>query len=143
MRGINPSAWPSQNSRGLPFTPANVSPPFTLKPAAGNSGIGLLAWATRLSAFRADSLGPARPEFSSWVKAGDIQFLGPPGTVQSAAAHEVHIVTPESNSYVWNEWDMPMITERIKKSARWLRESFEGMDAREKRSQTDLDAKRE
>jgi len=107
------------------------------------AGIGLLAWATRLSTFRADSLGPARPEFSSWVKAGDIQFLGPPGTVQSAAAHEVHIVTPESNSYVWNEWDMPMITERIKKSARWLRESFEGMDAREKRSQTDLDAKRE
>jgi len=36
-----------------------------------------------------------------------------------------------------------MITERIKQSARWLRESFEGMDAREKRSQTDLDAKRE
>jgi len=107
------------------------------------TGIGLLAWATQLPAFRADSLGPARPGFPSRIKPGDIQFLGPPGTVQSVAAHEVHIVTPESYSFVWNGWDMPMISERIKKSARLLRESFEGMDAREKRSQTDLDAKRD
>jgi hypothetical protein len=104
------------------------------------SGIGLLAWGTALPGFRADSLGPAR---SARVEGKSVQFLGAPGTTQVTAAQEVRITSPETASYVWNGWEVPIISERIKKSARLVRETFEGMDARDQRSQSDLDAKRE
>ncbi|TMQ58430.1 MAG: hypothetical protein E6K76_07940 [Candidatus Eisenbacteria bacterium] len=138
----------------LPWGLLNVGDPSSRavlddKPATSEvevsrtEGIGLLAWATRLPLFRADSLGPARTGLSARIKPGEVDFLGPPGTAQGVVAQELRVTAPESNSYVWKGWEMPMISERIKKSAKWLRDSFEGMDAREQRNQTDLDAKRE
>jgi hypothetical protein len=106
-------------------------------------GIGLLAWATTLQAFRADSLGPSRAGSPSRIEARDIQFLAPAGTTQTTVLQELKIVAPERMSYVWNGWDLPIISERIKKSARFVRETFEGMEARDQRKETDLDAKRD
>jgi hypothetical protein len=105
------------------------------------AGIGLLAWATRAPVFRADSLGPARVGGPTRVPAADVQFLGPPGTTQASAGQEIRITTPETTSYSWNGWDMPIISERIKKSARFVRETFEGMEARDQRDQRSPDAK--
>jgi len=107
------------------------------------SGIGLLAWATTAPAFRADSLGPGLAKAPSRIEQKDVQFLGPAGTTQVTVSQEVGITSPGSMSYVWNGWDLPIISERIKKSARYLREAFEGMEARDQRRETDLDAKRE
>ena len=106
------------------------------------AGIGLLAWATRRPGFRADSLGPVSPGFTARIPGYGTQFMGPDGTTQTTVAQEVQIVAPGSKSYVWNGWDMPIISERIKRSARFVRDTFEGMDAREQRSGADLDAKR-
>jgi hypothetical protein len=107
------------------------------------SGIGLLAWATRQAAFRADSLGPASLKRASRIENADAQFMGAPGTTQAVGTEGLRITSPETRSYVWNGWDVPMISERIKKSARFVRETFEGMEARDQRNQSDLDAKRE
>lgn len=102
------------------------------------SGIGLLAWATKPLAFRADSLGPARAGRAERLTPRDVQFLGAPGTTQAVVGEEVRIAAPEGRSYLWNGWEMPMISERVKKSARIIRETFEGMDAREQRNQSRL-----
>ena len=107
------------------------------------SGIGFLAWATRRPGFRADSLGPVSPGFTARIRASDVQFLGPEGTTQITVTQEVRITSPPSTSYVWNGWDVPIISERIKRSAWFVRDMFEGMDARENRSEADIDAKRE
>ncbi|HXL15587.1 MAG TPA: hypothetical protein VN972_05845 [Methylomirabilota bacterium] len=107
------------------------------------AGIGLLGWATRRSMFRADSLGPSRSESSISIAGADLQILGAPGTTQTVVGKELRITSPETRSYVWNGWNLPMISERIKKSARYVREAFEGMDARDQQKQTDLDAKRD
>jgi len=134
----------------IPWGLLNVGDPSTrsvLDDKAGTSdievtktdGIGLLAWATKRPAFRADSLGPARPGGPSRVAPADVQFLGPPGTTQSTVGQELTIVSPESKSYSWNGWDMPILSERIKRSARYIRDMFEGMDARDQRNQTRLD----
>jgi hypothetical protein len=103
-------------------------------------GIGLLAWATRVAAFRADSLGPSSPGFHGRVARADAQFLGPPGTTQSYDGKGVRVTTPPGSSYLWNGWEMPITHERIKKSARWVRDAFEGMEAREQRNRTDSNA---
>ena len=102
------------------------------------SGIGLLAWATKPMTFRADSLGPARAGSPGRLTARDVQFLGPVGTTQDVVGEEVRITSPETRSYLWNGWEMPMISERVKRSVRFIRQSFEGMDAREQRNQTRL-----
>ncbi|HXF58211.1 MAG TPA: hypothetical protein VN539_00130 [Candidatus Saccharimonadales bacterium] len=106
------------------------------------AGIGLLAWATKPFAFRADSTGPGRTGPASRVTPRDVQFLGAPGTTQSVVGQEIRITSPETQSYSWKGWDVPMISERIKKSARFIRETFEGMDARDQQNQTRLDNRR-
>jgi len=106
------------------------------------AGIGLLGWATKRSAFRADSLGPARSGSGVSIAGADLQILGAPGATQAVVGKELRVTSPETSSYVWNGWNVPMISERIKKSARYVRETFEGMDARDQRKQTDLDANR-
>ena len=103
------------------------------------SGIGLLAWATKTFTFRADSTGPSRG--GARVASRDVQLLGAPGTTQSIVGQEIRVSSPEPRSYLWNGWEMPMISERVKKSARFIRESFEGMDARDQRNETRLDRK--
>jgi len=135
----------------LPWGLLNVGDPSTrsvLDDKAGTSdvevtrttGIGLLAWATKPLAFRADSTGPTRGGKAGRVTPRDAQFLGPPGTTQSLMGLTIQVVSPEIRSYSWNGWDMPMISERIKKSARFVRETFEGMDARDQQNQTRLNA---
>ena len=135
----------------LPWGLLNVGDPSTrsvLDDKAGTSdvevtrttGIGLLAWATKPLAFRADSTGPTRGGKAGRVTPRDVQFLGPPGTTQSLMGLTIQVVSPEMRSYSWNGWDMPMISERIKKSARFVRETFEGMDARDQQNQTRLNA---
>lgn len=95
-------------------------------------GIGLLAWATRAEGFRADSLGPAAASGRK-RSAGprDCQFLGPDGTVQSIVNNDVTILTPATRSFLWNGWELPITSERVKRSARAVRDAFEGMEARE------------
>jgi len=137
----------------LPWGLLNVGDPSTrsvLDDKAGTSdvevtqtaGIGLLAWATKPFAFRADSTGPTRGGRAGRVTPRDVQFLGPPGTTQSVVGQEIRIASPETRSYSWKGWDMPMISERIKKSAPLIRETFEGMDARDQQNQTRLDDRR-
>jgi len=104
-------------------------------------GIGLLAWAVKRPAFRADSLGPARPGGPSRLAPHEVQFLGAPGTTQSTAGQEISVASPETRSYSWSGWEVPIISERIKRSARYVRETFEGMDARDQQDQTRLDSK--
>lgn len=105
------------------------------------AGIGLLAWATKRPLFRADSLGPARSGAPTSVPGAEIQVLGPTGTTQTAVGDELRITSPEAASYVWNGWNVPIISERIKNSAQFIRETFEGMDARDKRSPTEPEAR--
>jgi len=105
------------------------------------SGIGLLAWGTRARAFRADSLGPALPGFRGRVGGRDVQILGPPGTTQTHGNQGVRVVTPEGASYVWNGWEMPITQERIKRSSRFIRDAYEGMEAREKRTDSESNAR--
>jgi len=100
------------------------------------SGIGLLAWATTRFAFRADSLGPSR---AGATVAADAQFLGAPGTTQAATRNGVRIISPIDRSYVWNGWNVPIISERIKQSARYVRETFEGMEARDQQDRTEIE----
>ena len=133
----------------LPWGLLNVGDPSSLavlddKPGTSEvettrtGGIGLLAWATKPFAFRADSTGPSRTGKAARVGPRDAQFLGAPGTTQSIVGEEVQIVSPETRSYLWNGWNVPMISERVKRSARYVRETFEGMDARDQKSQTRL-----
>jgi hypothetical protein len=95
-------------------------------------GIGLLAWATRAEGFRADSLGPAAAgDAAARARVGDCQFLGATGTAQYIDNESVSVSSPEGESFLWNGWDMPITVERIKSSARAVRDAFEGMEARE------------
>ncbi len=105
------------------------------------AGIGLLAWGAKKPVFRADSLGPSRAGSNSSVAGADVQFLGPPGTTQTVTGKAVSVVSPEARSYVWNGWNMPIISERIKKSARYVRETFEGMEARDQRNPEEPETK--
>ena len=105
------------------------------------AGIGLLAWATKIPAFRVDSLGPEDAQFEGTIPAAAVQFMGAPGTTQAAVSQEVQITSPAAGSYVWKEWELPIVSERVKRSAMFVRDAFEGMDARDQRSSTDLDAK--
>ena len=105
------------------------------------SGIGLLAWGTNLPGFRADSLGPDDPLLKTAIEGDAVQFLGARGSTQSTVSQEVQITSPVAGSYVWNGWDLPIISERIKRSAMFVRDAFGGMEARDQRSSTDLDAK--
>ena len=105
------------------------------------AGIGLLAWATKIPAFRVDSLGPEDAQFEGTIPAAAVQFMGAPGTTQAAVSQEVQVTSPAAGSYVWKEWELPIVSERVKRSAMFVRDAFEGMDARDQRSSTDLDAK--
>jgi hypothetical protein len=105
-------------------------------------GIGLLAWGTRVPGFRPDSLGPARPGWKGRIEPQKVQFLGPDGTTQVIVGEWVQVTTPAAQTYVWKGWEMPMTQERIKQSAALVRQVFEGMEARDQRHQTTLDAQR-
>ncbi|HSQ60591.1 MAG TPA: hypothetical protein VLT84_09195, partial [Acidobacteriota bacterium] len=93
-------------------------------------GIALLAWATSGRGARADSLGPAEPGARD-AAPGDVTFLGPAGTTQFVEGKEVRVSTPTGRLVVWNGWDVPITEERVKTSARFVREAFEGMESRE------------
>ncbi|HEU4725719.1 MAG TPA: hypothetical protein VFU59_10545 [Candidatus Eisenbacteria bacterium] len=93
-------------------------------------GIALLAWATTTKGARADSLGPAA-DGARDARPAEVQFLGPAGTTQTNATQLVTVTTPRDQVVVWNGWEMPITTERVKRSARFVREAFEGMEARE------------
>lgn len=101
-------------------------------------GIALLAWATSASGARADSLGPAS-DGAPGVLPREVQFLGPPGTVQRIDDQSVTISSPVEKVVVWNGWEMPITTERVKRSARFVREAFEGMEAREQKADSNVD----
>jgi len=105
-------------------------------------GIGLLAWSVHVPGFRPDSLGPALPGWKGRIAAKDVQFLGPYGTRQVIVGQDVQVTTPASQVFMWKGWEMPMTVERIKQSAATVRQVFEGMEARDQRHQTALDAQR-
>ena len=94
------------------------------------SGIALLAWATTAAGIRADSLGPSADRVPT-IDPQSLSFLGPPGTTQTIRGKRVNVVSPKDREVVWNGWDMPITTERVKSSARFVRKAFEGMDARD------------
>ena len=101
-------------------------------------GIALLAWTTRARGARADSLGPAlqgTPDASP----GDFRFLGPPGTTQRADGKSVTVTSPGEKVVVWNGWEMPMTIERVKRSARMIREAFEELEARGQKPHSSVD----
>lgn len=105
------------------------------------SGIGILAWATRAPGFRADSLGPQAPGTKRPARPDECQFLGPMGTTQTITSQWVTVTAPTDRSYLWNGWDMPMIWERIKRSAPAIRNAFEGMEARETNADSSAEAR--
>ena len=102
-------------------------------------GIGLLAWATRAAGFRADSLGPTRPE-AGRARPEETQFLGPDGTRQLIVGQHVQIVGPDSISYLWNGWDRPITQERAKASAEVVRNAFNETESRESRTYREFNA---
>jgi hypothetical protein len=93
-------------------------------------GIALLAWATSGRGARADSLGPAERGARD-VSPREVRFLGAPGTSQRLEGKEVIVTAPAAGLVVWNGWDVPITLERVKTSARLVREAFEGMESRE------------
>jgi hypothetical protein len=97
----------------------------------------LLAWATTAPGARADSLGPTA-ERADPIPAREVSFLGPPGTTQTVAGHTFRVKSPEPRVVVWNGWEMPITTERVKGSARFVRKAFEGMEARETKDNESL-----
>ena len=101
-------------------------------------GIALLSWATTAPGARADSLGPVA-EGAREASPRDLQFLGPIGTVQRIDGQSVTISTPGDKVVVWNGWETPITTERVKRSARFVREAFEGMEAREQKADSNVD----
>jgi len=102
-------------------------------------GIALLAWATTAPGARADSLGPAA-EGARRVPPGEVAFIGPPGTLQAVHKHSVTITSPPGKLVVWNGWEMPITTERVKSSARFVREAYEGMESRESKEKSSVGA---
>jgi hypothetical protein len=109
---------------------------------SSTQGIGILAWATTAKGFLADSLGPTAPSKPKPATSDAVFFLGPEGTTQLNAGHEVMVFTPASSSYLWNGWEMPITKERVKRSAIAVKQSFEGMEAREERQRSELDPNR-
>ncbi|MEK7347262.1 MAG: hypothetical protein AABZ94_00160 [Candidatus Eisenbacteria bacterium] len=101
-------------------------------------GIALLAWASTAPGARADSLGPAT-EGARDTAPAEVRFLGPPGTVQSVAGKSITVTTPGDKMMVWNAWEMPTTIERVKSSARFVREAFEGMEARGQKTHSSVD----
>ncbi|HEX7077964.1 MAG TPA: hypothetical protein VF363_06050 [Candidatus Eisenbacteria bacterium] len=114
--------------------------------ARATSGIGLLAWATTAGGFRADSLGPTGAGFRAAGVPPARQFLGPLGTTvhgsQRSESQSLTVSTPSRASYLWNGWEVPITKERIKSSAAIVRQAFEGMESRERRSNQSPDARR-
>jgi hypothetical protein len=104
------------------------------------SGIALLAWATSAEGARADSLGPAVAN-AGGAAPGDVIFLGPSGTSQTTAGQSIRVSTPAGYVVVWNGWEMPITSERVKRSARYVREAFEGMEARESKENSSVDSR--
>jgi hypothetical protein len=102
-------------------------------------GIALLAWATSAAGARADSLGPAL-ETARRAAPNQVSFLGPPGTLQSIHGQSISITSPKGRLVVWNGWEMPITSERVKSSARSIREAFEGLEARESKENSSVDA---
>jgi hypothetical protein len=105
-------------------------------------GIGLLAWATTAKGFRADSLGPATASKPRPAPPDAVFFLGPDGTTQTIEGNDVMVSTPTAASYLWNGWEMPITKERVKRSAIAVRQTFEGVEAREERQRSELDPSR-
>jgi hypothetical protein len=94
------------------------------------AGIGLLAFATTASGFRADSLGPSR-EGGPAARLVECQFLGPPGTRQAVVGTQVQVTSPDLVSYLWIGWERPITVERVKLSAAFVRTAFEELESRE------------
>jgi hypothetical protein len=105
-------------------------------------GIGLLAWATRVEGFAADSTGPSRRGVRRHALPEESCFLGPPGSIQAIAKKEISVTTPVTISYAWNGWNQPITKERVKLSARHVKQAFEGMEARDLRTSKEHDARR-
>jgi hypothetical protein len=101
-------------------------------------GIALLAWATTARGARADSLGPTS-DGSHEAAPNEVQFLGPGKTLQRIDGKSVTVTTPRDEVVVWNGWELPITTERVKRSARFVREAFEGMEARGQKTDSNLD----
>jgi len=101
-------------------------------------GIALLAWAAAAPGARADSLGPA-VEGVRDAAPGEVRFLGPPGTTQRVDGKSVTVTSPGEKVVLWNDWEMPITTERVKRSARFVREAFEGMEARGQKTHSIVD----
>ncbi len=94
------------------------------------SGIGFLTWATSAEGFAADSLGPSRSGARP-ARPEQCQYLGPQGTTQSIVQQQVNVTDPPAQSFLWNGWETPITRERIKQSAIFVRNAFEGMESRE------------
>ena len=105
------------------------------------SGIGLLAWAVQGPGIRADSLGPGVPGAAP-IGANRIRFLGPGGTTQTIADEYVTTMTPPTSTYSWKGWDAPITEEHAKRSAGIIERAFEGMEAREDRTNRSPDSSR-
>ena len=137
----------------LPWGLLNVGDPSSLRivddrdgtrevETSATAGIGLLAWATRAAGFRADSLGPSSGGGGRRAaKPGECQFLGPDGTSQSIEKDMVSVSSPVDGGILWNGWVMPITLERVKRSARAIREAFEGMETRETQATSDAQAR--
>ncbi|HET9950583.1 MAG TPA: hypothetical protein VFS09_02185 [Candidatus Eisenbacteria bacterium] len=102
-------------------------------------GIALLAWASTAPGARADSLGPTAAG-ARRASPREVSFLGPPGTSQTVRGQNVSVTTPDGEVAVWNGWEMPITIERVKSSARFVREAFEGMEARESKEPSNVGA---
>ncbi|MGE5176373.1 MAG: hypothetical protein ACM3JJ_08360, partial [Hyphomicrobiales bacterium] len=107
------------------------------------TGFALLAWATDAAVFRADSLGPSDPSARAGSGTPKCQVLGAPGTgierSQAASGQWITVSAPARRSYVWNGWNEPITSLRIKRSAAWVREAFEGMESRERHDEKSND----
>jgi hypothetical protein len=101
-------------------------------------GIALLAWSVAGEALRADSLGPA-VERARRVEPGRLQILLPAGGSQRVVGEEIVVTSPDDRLVVWNGWEMPITHERVKTSARFVREAFEGMESRDASESTKVE----
>ena len=102
-------------------------------------GIALLAWASTAPGARADSLGPTLPG-ARRASPREVSFLGPPGIRQTVHGQSVSVTSPEGEVVVWNGWKMPITIERVKSSARFVREAFEGMESSESKEPSNVGA---
>jgi hypothetical protein len=102
-------------------------------------GIALLAWASTAPGARADSLGPAL-RGARRASPKEVSFLGPAGTTQAVHGQSVSVTSPENALVMWNAWEMPITIERVKSSARFIREAFEGMETRDSKEPSNVGA---